>query len=162
MVNGELMDKITQDDLKNLIKATSLPVIAKGVLSVHDAVKCAECGVKGIVVSHHHGRMPFAIPPLMALPEIVREVGGKNGLKIFVDSGINTGADAYKVLALGADAVSVGCAILPDLKKSGTEGVEHYIKKMNQELATIMGYTGCATIHDFDPSVLWINGKQMK
>ena len=47
-----------------------LPFIVKGVLGVEDAIKCAEIGVKGIIVSHHHGRLPYAVPPMMVLPKI--------------------------------------------------------------------------------------------
>ena len=98
VVQGELMTCQSVEDIKALVNSTALPVVIKGVLSVRDAVKCAEAGVKGIVVSHHHGRMPFAVPPLMVLPSIKKAVG--DALKIFVDCSIDTGADAYKALAL--------------------------------------------------------------
>lgn len=159
VVMGEAMAPLTSADLRDFVEFTRLPFVIKGVLSVKDAVKCAENGVQSIVVSHHHGRMPFAIPPLMVLPQIVREVGGQKGMKIFVDCGINTGVDAFKALALGADAVSVGRMLMPSLVKEGTEGAEAYIKKMNEALASMMCYTGCRTINDMDPSILWLPEK---
>lgn len=159
VVMGDTMAPLTSADLRKLVDSTRLPFVIKGVLSVKDAVKCAENGVQAIVVSHHHGRMPFAVPPLMVLPQIVREVGGQGRMKIFVDCGINTGVDAFKALALGADAVSVGRAIMPSLMKEGTEGAESYIKKMNEVLASMMCCTGCRTIGDLDPSVLWLPEK---
>ena len=155
------MKRQTKEDIRIYAEATGLPFIVKGVLSVSDAVKCAEAGVKGIVISHHRGRMPFAIPPLMVLPEIRKALGENCGMELFVDCGINTGADAYKALALGAKAVSVGRAIMPGLAAEGTEGVKKYVSGMNQELATIMGYTGVASTEEFVPDTLWINGRRL-
>ena len=155
------MKRQTKEDIRIYAEATGLPFIVKGVLSVSDAVKCAEAGVKGIVISHHRGRMPFAIPPLMVLPEIRKALGEDCGMELFVDCGINTGADAYKALALGAKAVSVGRAIMPGLASEGTEGVKKYVTGMNQELATIMGYTGIASTEDFVPDTLWMNGRRL-
>lgn len=149
----------TKEDIRAYASSTRLPFIVKGVLSVSDAVKCAECGAKAIVVSHHRGRMPFAVPPLMILPDIKKAIEG-SGVEIFVDCGINSGADAYKALAMGAKAVSVGRALLPPLSKEGTEGVVKYISKMNQDLSLLMGYTGCATTAELSPDTLWLNGKK--
>jgi isopentenyl diphosphate isomerase/L-lactate dehydrogenase-like FMN-dependent dehydrogenase len=105
--------------------------------------------------------MPFAIPPLMVLPEIKKALGDDCGMELFVDCGISSGADAYKALAMGAKAVSVGRAIMPGLASEGTEGVKKYVTAMNQELATIMGYTGVSTVNDFAPDTLWVNGSRM-
>lgn len=159
VVMGERMAPQTKEDLQSYVKATSLPFVVKGVLSVRDAVKCAEAGVKGIVVSHHHGRMPYAVPPLMVLPEIAEALKDFD-VKIVVDCGIDTGADAYKALALGADAVSVGRAILPGLQENGVAGVEQYIKEMNDELSMMMSFTGFSCIKELDASALWINGRK--
>ena len=159
LVVGERMRPQTTADMEAYVKGTKLPFIVKGVLSVRDAVKCAEAGVKGIVVSHHHGRLPYAVPPLMVLPEIVREVGGTYGMKIFVDCSIDRGSDAYKALALGADAVSVGRAMMPALESRGVEGVMEKIEEMNKELAMTMAFTGAKTLAEIDPTTLWINGR---
>jgi isopentenyl diphosphate isomerase/L-lactate dehydrogenase-like FMN-dependent dehydrogenase len=95
------------------------------------------------------------------LPEIRKALGEDCGMELFVDCGINTGADAYKALALGAKAVSVGRAIMPGLAAEGTEGVKKYVTGMNQELATSMGYTGIASTEDFVPDTLWMNGRRL-
>ncbi|MBE6936674.1 MAG: alpha-hydroxy-acid oxidizing protein [Ruminococcaceae bacterium] len=157
-VFGEEMTTQSRDEIKDFVRSTKLPFVIKGVLSVRDAVKCVECGVQGIVVSHHHGRLPFAVPPLMVLPEIKKVVG--DSLKIFVDCHIDTGADAYKALALGADAVSVGRAMMQPLVKEGAEGVEKLLKQMRDELALLMAFTGCKTLSDIEPTALWINGRR--
>ncbi len=85
---------------------TKLPFVVKGVLSVSDAVNCAEIGAKAIIVSHHHGRIPYAVPPMMVLPEIKDALAGTD-VKIIVDCGIASGANVFKAIALGADAASM-------------------------------------------------------
>ena len=78
-------------------------------------------------------------------------------MKIFVDGGMDTGDDAYKALALGADAVSVGRGILPPLLKDGKEGVVKKMVKMNEELREMMMYTCVKDMKSFDKTVLYIN-----
>lgn len=160
VVRGEEMRPLTSAEIRNLAESTGLPLIIKGVLSVQDALRCADCGAKGILVSHHHGRMPYALPPLMVLPHIKEAVGDR--LKIFVDCSIDTGADVYKALALGADAVAVGRALMPAIVSGGAEGVRDFLKNMNDELAMIMAFTGCRSLEDIEPSSLWIDGKACK
>ena len=163
VVIGELMAPQSEAEIREYVEYAQIPFIIKGVLSRNDAIKAAENGVRGIVVSHHHGRMPYAIPPLMALPEIREAMNSYPDMKIFVDCHIDSGADAYKALALGADAVSVGRAILPSLEKEGMTGVINYIEKMNEELKTIMNFTGTSNLQSFDSSTLWdINGRHFK
>lgn len=159
VVVGEAMTSQSQEDIRGYVEATKLPFVVKGVLSVRDAVKCAEAGVKVIVVSHHHGILPFAVPPLMILPGIKKALAG-TGVTIVVDCGIDRGVDVYKALVLGADAVSVGRAMLPSLEKQGSVGVEQYVREMNRELIKVMGMTGAGELRKIDPSTLWIDGKQ--
>lgn len=139
-------------DIKEFVKSTSLPFVVKGVLSSQDAYKCLEAGVQGIVVSHHHGIMDYAVPPLMALPEIVKTVSGQ--IPIFVDCGIVSGMDVFKALALGATAVSVGRAIMKPLGEKGAEGVKEKILEMNGELKGVMARTGCYDLAHMDASVV--------
>lgn len=154
VVLGEKMTGQTAEDLAQLAEATALPFIVKGVLSVSDALKCAKSKAAGIVVSHHHGRMPYAIPPLMVLPDIVKAVDGE--MKIFVDCSIDTGSDAFKALALGADAVCVGRAVMPSLQQGGCKGVIDYVSRMNDELRMMMAFTGFASLGEINDSVLWM------
>lgn len=155
-VMGENMTCQSFSDIESYVKATKLPFIIKGVLSVSDAVKCMKAGVQGILVSHHHGRLPFAVPPLLVLSEIVKAVKDvKCPMKIFVDCGIDSGYDAYKALALGADAVCAGRVLMPPLAKEGIEGVQKCLQKMNEELSYIMAFTGCHNLSEIDDSVLY-------
>lgn len=155
VVLGEKMATQSASEIKELVEYAGIPFIIKGVLSVTDALKAAECGVQGIVLSHHHGRMPYAIPPLMVLPKIKEALKEYPDVKIFVDCHIDTGADAYKALALGADAVSVGRAILPSLESDGVEGAIKYIEMMNAELKTLMNFTGTSDLTKMDATTLW-------
>lgn len=153
IVDGIHMGPVTQSDLAEYVKFAKIPFVAKGVLSVQDAIKAKKVGCSAIVVSHHHGRIPFGIPPLMILPRIKEAL---KEMEIFVDCSMDTGYDAYKALALGADAVSVGRGILPQLLKYGESGVIEKINKMNEELSELMMYTGIKDIDSFDSSVLYI------
>ena len=154
VVVGEEMSFQTTDMLRSYVELTKLPFVVKGVLSVSDAVKCAEIGAKAIIVSHHHGRMPYAVPPMMALPEIKDALEGKD-VKIIVDCGIATGADVFKALALGADAAAVGRSMMPALESEGVEGVKKFIQGVGNELRYIMSCTGFETVADIDSSVLY-------
>lgn len=158
VVEGEAMARQTMDDIRAYAAATKLPFIVKGILSAVDAKKCVDCGVRGLVVSHHHGRMPFAVPPLMVLPEIRKALGSGTNVEIFVDCGIDSGADAFKAIAMGADAAAVGRVLLPPLMKNGAEGIEEYVGKMNDELKMLMGFTGFTSVDACSADVLWQGG----
>ena len=153
---GETMAVQTADMLRSYVESTNLPFVVKGVLSVRDALVCADIGAKAIIVSHHHGRMPYAVPPMMVLPEIREALEGKD-VKIIVDCGIESGADVYKAIALGADAAAVGRSMMPYLEKDGASGVESYLTKVQNELRYIMSNTGFAKVSDIDDSALWFN-----
>ena len=150
-VFGLPMKAKSTEELRDFVQAAGIPFIVKGVLSPHDAEKCLDAGCSGMVVSHHHGMIPYAIPPLMALPEILSVVAGS--VPVFVDCGIESGVDAYKCLALGATAVSVGRHLMP-LLKHGEDAVAERINEMTAELAGVMARTGVADLAGFDPSVI--------
>ncbi|WP_051192260.1 alpha-hydroxy-acid oxidizing protein [Butyrivibrio sp. VCB2001] len=154
VVVGEEMSFQTSEMLRSYVELTKLPFVVKGVLSVADAVKSADIGAKAIIVSHHHGRVPYAVPPMVVLPEIKDALEGRD-VKIIVDCGIATGADVFKALALGADAAAVGRSMLPSLESQGTAGVCEFIKGVGNELRYIMSSTGFENVSDIDSSVLY-------
>jgi isopentenyl diphosphate isomerase/L-lactate dehydrogenase-like FMN-dependent dehydrogenase len=154
VVVGEEMAPQTSDMLRSYVESTKLPFIVKGVLSVQDALKCAEIGAKGIIVSHHHGRLPYAVPPMMILPDIKEALKDKD-MTIIVDCGIASGADVYKALALGADAAAVGRSMMPSLEKDGAPGVSKFLEEVGNELRYIMSNTGFAKVSDIDDSALY-------
>ncbi|MBO4846498.1 MAG: alpha-hydroxy-acid oxidizing protein [Lachnospiraceae bacterium] len=153
VVVGEEMAAQTFDMLKSYVDSVDIPFIVKGVLSVTDAVKSADIGAKAIIVSHHHGRLPYAVPPMMILPEIKEALKGRD-VKIIVDCGIASGADVYKALALGADAAAVGRSMMPHLESGGVKGVTDFLKNIGDELRFIMSCTGFENVADIDPSAL--------
>ena len=150
-VFGLPMKSKSVEELSEFVQAAGVPFIVKGVLSPRDAEKCVKAGCAGLVVSHHHGMVQYSVPPLMVLPEIIKAVGGE--IPVFVDCGIVSGMDAYKCLALGAKAVSVGRHLMP-LLKDGPEAVAQRIYEMNAELAGIMARTGVRSLDYMDPTVI--------
>ena len=152
-VVGLPMKPKSLEEMRSFVESTKLPFIVKGVLSVQDAKKCLEIGAAGIIVSHHHGIMNYAVPPLMILPKIKEVIG--NQIPIFVDCCIESGMDVFKALALGADAVCVGRAIMPPLKEKGAEGVCEKMTAMNQELKAVMERTAFMKLSKIDSGVIY-------
>lgn len=95
--------------------------------------------------------MPYSVAPLMVIQDILDAV--QNQIPVFVDCGIESGMDAYKCLALGATAVSVGRHLMPLLKK-GADAVAERIMQMNGELAGVMARTGVLSLDEMDKSVI--------
>ncbi|GHU25571.1 FMN-dependent dehydrogenase [Spirochaetia bacterium] len=143
----------TLKEIESFVKATSLPFIIKGVLSTVDAQKCLAAGVRGIVVSHHHGMVDYAVPPLQILPDIVKVIG--RNIPIFVDCGVERGMDVFKALSLGATAVSVGRAFMEPLRLEGAAGVMKLIGTMTNELKWAMAVTCSPDIQHIDSSLIW-------
>lgn len=152
-VLGFSMTGKTLDEIVGFVKSTTLPFIIKGVLSEQDAYKCIEAGVRGIVVSHHHGILDYAVPPLMILPKIVKVIDGK--MPVFVDCGVESGLDVFKALALGATAVSAGRVIMAPLAENGADGVMKKVQDMTAQLAGAMARTCSPDITHIDSSVIW-------
>lgn len=150
-VLGLPMKPKSTEELADFVKAAEIPFIVKGVLSTKDAEKCLKAGCKGIQLSHHHGIMQYAVPPLMMLPEILQVTRGE--IPVFIDCGIESGIDVYKCLALGATAVSVGRHLMP-LLKEGADKTAGRIKEMTGELAATMARTGVKDLKNFDPMVI--------
>ncbi len=134
----------TVESLRTYARAAKIPFIVKGVLSAEDACRCAEAGVAGILLSHHQNLFPWSVPPLAVLPEIRAAVG--NSLLVLVDCGIETGYDAFKALALGADGVCVARPLQPIFKDGGAEAVRQKLETMTDELRSCLSRTGSTDI----------------
>ena len=152
VVAGLPMKLPTLAELRGYIAATRLPFVIKGALSVRDALTCAELGCAGIILSHHNGLMRWAVPPVMLLQDIRRAVG--KSLTLIADGGIADGFDAFKALALGADAVSVGRPLMQPLEEEGPEGVTAVLREFTAELRAMMVRTGTPDLRSMDPSVI--------
>ena len=132
---------LSWDDLEWLREATSLPIVVKGIQHVDDAREAARRGVDGIVVSNHGGRqVDGAIGSLDALPPIADAVGGE--MTVLFDSGVRGGADVFKALALGADAVCLGRPYVWGLALGGQAGVETVLRMVLAELDLTMALSG--------------------
>ena len=152
IVVGRQMKQPTLAELEKYIRATKLPFFIKGALSAQDALRCRDLGAAGLVLSHHNGLMRYAVPPVMILPEIRKAVG--HDLILITDGGIESGFDAFKALARGADAVTVGKALMGPLKEKGAEGVRDTLKKIAGQLQAMMIRTGTKDLKHMDPSVI--------
>ena len=152
VVAGLQMKLPTLDELRGYVCSTRLPFFIKGAMSARDALTAAELGCAGVILSHHNGLLKWAAPHVMLLPEIRRAVG--SSLKLIVDGGIASGFDAFKALALGADAVSVGQAIISPLKETGAAGVRDTLLRMTKQLQAMMLRTGTPDLKHMDASVI--------
>ena len=152
MIENKPMFPMTTREIEELVRFTDLPFIIKGVLSRQDARKCRETGVRGMVVSHHNGRLDTCVPPLMILPQILEETKGE--IPLFVDCSLQTGLDVFKALALGAAACSIGRPLMPRLKESGAEGARQAIEEITADLAFTMALTCSPDIAHIDREVV--------
>ena len=158
-VLGNAMRPKTLAEIASYCKRTKLPFLIKGVLSAQDAQKCLDAGAGGVLVSHHHGIMASAVPALLVLPEIVKTLRGK--IPVFVDGSFENGMDVFKALALGADAVCVGRALMPPIQQQGAAGCQRTLEDITAELAAAMARTGSRDVRHIEPSLLWIDGKHL-
>jgi isopentenyl diphosphate isomerase/L-lactate dehydrogenase-like FMN-dependent dehydrogenase len=140
-------------EIRDFVKATKLPFISKGVLSEQDTYECLDAGVGGILGSHHHGMVDYSLPPLRILPRICRIV--RKRIPLFVDCGVTRGLDAFKALALGADAVCLGRVVMGPLKEGGAAAVKALVEEVTHELKWAMAVTASPDISHIDPGLLW-------
>ena len=144
---------LSWDDLGRLRELTSLPIILKGIQHADDAREAASRGIDGIVVSNHGGRqVDGALASLDALPPVAAAVGEE--LAVLFDSGVRGGADAFKALALGADAVCLGRPYLWGLALEGQTGVETVLKMVLAELDLTMALCGLTRPDQLGPGAL--------
>jgi lactate 2-monooxygenase len=141
------------DDVAWLAERTDLPVLVKGVNTGEDARRALDAGVLGLVVSNHGGRqLDGAIAALDALPGVVGAVPAE--VPVLFDSGIRTGADAVKALALGARAVLVARPVMWGLALGGEEGVRHVLRTLLGELDNTLAMAGYRSHHELAPGSL--------
>ncbi len=142
---------VTWEDMRWIRKAWPGPVLAKGVLSGHDARRAMDEGCAGVIVSNHGGRqLDTCYPTLRALPEVVDAVNGR--VEVLVDGGIRRGGDILKALCMGANAVLVGRAYAYGLAGSGYPGVVKAISILKADLERTMILLGCASLKDLNSS----------
>jgi lactate 2-monooxygenase len=140
---------LTWDDIPFLRQHWHGPIVLKGILSAADAVRAADCGVEGVIVSNHGGRqVDGSVAALDALPEVAAAVGSR--LTVLFDSGIRGGADMLKALALGARAVLLGRPYVYGLALNGEAGVRHVLRALRNDFELTMRLSGMARLSDLD------------
>jgi lactate 2-monooxygenase len=132
---------------------TPLPVLLKGVLHPEDAQKAVESGFDGIIVSNHGGRqVDGTIATLDALPPIVDMVAGR--VPVLLDSGVRTGVDVLKAVALGAAAVLVGRPYVYGLAIAGETGVREVLLNLLADFDLALGLSGCSSVAELSQATV--------
>lgn len=135
------------DRIKELRSWWDGPVVLKGILDADDARKAVEVGADAITVSNHGGRqLDGALSSIRMLPEIMDAVGDK--IEVHLDSGIRSGQDVLKALALGAKSTMIGRAFVYGLGARGQKGVTEALEVIHKELDTSMGLCGERDVKD--------------
>lgn len=133
------------DYLKRLKDYTSMKVLVKGIVTREEAERCVEYGADGVYVSNHGGRgVNMLRGSIDALPEVVEGVAGR--VPVLIDSGVRRGADVFKALALGADAVGIGRPYVWGLGAFGEEGVDRVLQIILDEFRMVMRQTRTTAI----------------
>ena len=146
--------KSTVKDIEWMKQQVSLPVVIKGIMGAEDARAAVNAGADALVVSNHGGRiLDYNRAALEALPEVVDAVGGTT--PVLLDSGIRSGGDIVKALALGARAVLVGRPIAWGVGAFGARGVERVFAILTEEMQRVLTLTGVARLRDISRSILF-------
>jgi len=149
---GIFGNPLTWDDLPWLRSLTKLPLILKGICHPDDARRALDAGADAIYCSNHGGRQANGgLPALDCLPGIVAAAAGK---PVLFDSGVRSGADIIKALALGATAVGIGRPYAYGLALGGAAGIHHVLRCLLAEADLIMAVDGYPTLADLTPDAL--------
>jgi isopentenyl diphosphate isomerase/L-lactate dehydrogenase-like FMN-dependent dehydrogenase len=140
-------------DIEWMKQQVSLPVVVKGIMSAEDARTAVNYGADAVLVSNHGGRiLDFNRAALEALPEVVEAVGAK--VPVLLDSGVRSGGDVVKALALGAKAVLVGRPIAWGVAAFGARGVERVFAIISEEMKRALCMTGVPSVGAITKSIL--------
>jgi len=140
-VRNRMRGAFTWDEVARYRDRWKRPLVVKGILHPQDAEKAVALGVDGLVVSNHGGRQIDALPPAIdALPAVAAQVGTR--ATVLWDSGVRSGVDVARALALGASAALAGKAFLWGLAALGEAGPGHVIDLLTEELKAALGQAG--------------------
>lgn len=143
------------DRIKQFRKMWDGPLIIKGIIDPRDAIKALDVGADAIVVSNHGGRqLDGALSAIRALPPIMDAVGDK--IEVHLDSGIRSGQDVLKAVALGAKGTYIGRAYIYGLGAMGEAGVTKALEVIHKELDVSMALSGRRRIEEIDRDVLMV------
>ena len=140
-------------DIEWMKQQVSLPVVVKGIMGAADARDAVDSGADAVIVSNHGGRiLDFNRAALEALPEVVDAVGAK--VPVILDSGVRSGGDIVKALALGAKAVLAGRPVAWGVGAFGVRGVERVFAIFSEEIKRVLCMTGVASVRDITASII--------
>ncbi|MFG6486692.1 alpha-hydroxy acid oxidase [Roseateles sp. BYS78W] len=154
LFDGLMPRAATWREIDWLRAESRLPLLLKGVTHADDAREALARGVTGFVVSNHGGRALDTLPPTTELLPPLRAALGPD-VPLLVDGGIRRGTDVLKAIALGANAVLLGRPYVHALAASGALGVAHALRLLRDELEIAMALSGCKTLADAGPALLW-------
>lgn len=154
LFDGLMPRAATWREIDWLRAQSRLPLLLKGVTHADDAREALARGVTGFVVSNHGGRALDTLPATAELLPPLRAALGPD-VPLLVDGGIRRGTDVLKAIALGADAVLLGRPYVHALAASGALGVAHALRLLRDELEIAMALSGCKTLADAGPPLLW-------
>jgi len=143
-VFDDISASLTWHDLERICSESGLPLLVKGVLTAEDAELACRHGASGIVVSNHGGRQLDGVPATLdVLEEVVEAVDGR--VEVLVDGGVRRGTDVIKALALGAQAVLAGRAVLWGLAADGEAGARRVLELLQAEILGALQLVGCTS-----------------
>jgi isopentenyl diphosphate isomerase/L-lactate dehydrogenase-like FMN-dependent dehydrogenase len=145
--------KSTPKDIEWMKSTVKLPVVVKGIMGAADARVAVNSGADAVVVSNHGGRLlDFNRSALEALPEVVDEVG--NSVPVLLDSGVRSGGDIVKAMALGAKAILTGRPVAWGVGAFGARGVERVYNIFTEEMQRALVMTGVGRLRDVTKDIL--------
>lgn len=137
----------TWDEIARYRDKWKKPLVLKGIMHPDDALRAVELGIDGLFVTNHGGRQIDALPaPIDVLPAIAEAVGDR--AELIYDSGVRSGVDAARAVALGADAAFAGKSFLWSLGALGEKGPAHYLNVLIDDVSATLGQLGCQTVDE--------------
>ncbi len=153
-LRGQPVGPKTPADIRDLVRATQLPFVLKGIMAVDEAEAARDAGCAAIVVSNHGGRVLDSTPGAAeVLPAIAETAGGE--LEVLADGGVRSGADALKLLALGARGVLVGRPRAQAVYGRGAQAVQAALETLLEQLKQSMLLTGTASCRKVSREILY-------
>jgi isopentenyl diphosphate isomerase/L-lactate dehydrogenase-like FMN-dependent dehydrogenase len=154
---GQRNPTLDWDFLRPLRDAWKGPMLLKGIMSKEEAIRAADFGMDGVILSNHGGRnLDGAVAPFEILPEVVDAVGRR--LAVCLDSGFRRGSDVLKAIAMGAAMTFLGRPAAFAIAAAGDAGAARLVHMVKDEIDRVQGYLGCATLDQLDRSYLWCDG----
>jgi (S)-mandelate dehydrogenase len=152
-IRGQMDRALTWDTIARIRERWSRRLIVKGLLTVEDIVRAAEIGADAVAISNHGGRqLDWAVAPVDLLPAARQAIGDR--MALLVDGGMRRGTDVIKALALGADAVFAGRAVLYGVAAAGKQGAKRALDIFREEIGRDLGLLGVPSIAELSPRLL--------